>query len=64
MSRGSSTLRRVVPLLNPLEIVNGGKAKRGASIALDMQGLGIRSIERGRVYSSAERVCNIPAWRL
>jgi hypothetical protein len=36
----------VVPLLNPLEIVKGGRAKLGAPIELALQGVGIRSIER------------------
>ncbi|MEO8351424.1 MAG: DUF3616 domain-containing protein [Chthoniobacteraceae bacterium] len=42
--RAGKTL--VVPLLNPLEVIEGGKAKLGAAIELDLQGLGIRSVKR------------------
>jgi hypothetical protein len=41
----------LVPLLNPLEVVQGAPAKLGAPTELDLQGLGIRSIERcGKRY--------------
>lgn len=43
-ARGGKAL--VVPLLNPLEVIKGGGAKLGDPIELDLQGLGIRSIER------------------
>jgi hypothetical protein len=36
----------VVPLLNPLEVIEGKKAKLGDPITLDLGGLGIRSIGR------------------
>jgi Protein of unknown function (DUF3616) len=41
----------LVPLLNPLEVVNGGKARLGAPKELELAGLGIRSMERvGKRY--------------
>jgi hypothetical protein len=36
----------IVPLLNPGDVINGKPAKLGAPVELDLQGLGIRSIER------------------
>ena len=42
--RGGRSL--VVPLLNPSEVVSGGSAKLGVAMELDLQGLGIRSMER------------------
>ena len=35
----------IVPLLNPRDVINGGSAKLGEPRELDLQGLGIRSIE-------------------
>jgi hypothetical protein len=41
----------VVPLVNPREVINGKPAKLGEPVLLDLQGLGIRSIERvGQKY--------------
>jgi hypothetical protein len=42
--RAGKTL--LVSLLNPVETVSGGKAKLGPPVQLELQGLGIRSIER------------------
>lgn len=36
----------LIPLLNPLDVVQGKSAKLGAPVELDLRGLGIRSIER------------------
>ncbi len=36
----------IVPLQNPGDVINGKPAKLGAAVQLDLQGLGIRSIER------------------
>lgn len=41
----------IVPIENPLEVVSGARAKLGAPIEVDLDGRGIRSLERiGSAY--------------